>query len=402
VAAPPEADRVVALAAGGHNTFAIYASGKVQAWGGNSYESLALGKTKPVTTPTFVPSLTDVKQVSAASMHSCAVLRDDSPRCWGRNFGGALGDGTHPDHTTGSPAPVAQLSRVREIQVAGNHGCAIDSNGVAHCWGMIISGGTGSPAPVPELPPVAGLALGGDSSCAWTQDGAAYCWELAIGLPFNYGEAVNGGDGNIKQTTLVKGLSGATRIATSGSHACAVTSSGTVMCWGNGKRGALGDGKSGGESYYIGSTVVDGYTAFKPVPVSKLRGARSVVTGAEFSCALDDEGHVHCWGANDNGELGTGDRKQRTQPNQVPGLEHVTALAAGAYHVCALTEAADVYCWGRGIEGQLGDGQHGVRAGRLTPYCVLGPHAALVPASSSVSAGSSAAPSSSSSAAPAR
>jgi alpha-tubulin suppressor-like RCC1 family protein len=392
----PEVDRVVSIAAGANNTFAVYASGRVQAWGENSYESLALGKTKPVPTPTFVPSLSEVKQVSTTSMHSCAVLRDGSPRCWGRNFGGALGDGTLRDRTASEPGPVAQLSRVSEIQVAGNHGCATDAGGVAHCWGMIVSGGTGSPAPVPKLPPVVGLSLGGDSSCAWTPDGAAYCWDLAIGLAFNYGDAVNGGDGNIKGTTLVKGLTGTMRIATDGSHACALTTSGSLMCWGNGKRGTLGDGKSGGEVFYVGSTAVDGHTAFKPVPVNKLSGVRSLVTGGQFSCAIDGSALVHCWGANDHGELGTGDRKQRTQPTQVQGLEHVTALAAGASHVCALTESADVYCWGRGIEGQLGDGQHGVRAGRLTPYCVLGPHAAVTAAAGGSSARSSAAPSGSS------
>ena len=40
--------------------------------------------------------------ITAGSSHSCAVLDDNSARCWGHNFDGQLGDGT----TIGSSVPV--------------------------------------------------------------------------------------------------------------------------------------------------------------------------------------------------------------------------------------------------------------------------------------------------------
>ena len=35
--------------------------------------------------------------VGAGKDHTCAVISDDSVRCWGRNHRGQLGDGTYGD-----------------------------------------------------------------------------------------------------------------------------------------------------------------------------------------------------------------------------------------------------------------------------------------------------------------
>lgn len=125
--------------------------------------------------------------------------------------------------------------------------------------------------------------------------------------------------------------------AGSGSVACAVLTDRTVMCWGAGESGQLGDGS-------FGSSPV-------PVPVAGLADAVQVAVGGAHVCARTAAGEVRCWGANDAGQLGTGD----TAPSAVPvdpGLTGVTAIAAGLAHTCAAQGTA-LRCWGLNDRGQV-------------------------------------------------
>jgi len=70
-----------------------------------------------------------------------------------------------------------------------------------------------------------------------------------------------------------------------------------------------------------------------------LRG--SIASGPYYSCALQTDGKVHCWGDNEEGQT------------KVPeDLGPVVAVAAGGWHVCALQSDGTVLCWGDNEEGQ--------------------------------------------------
>ena len=75
-----------------------------------------------------------------------------------------------------------------------------------------------------------------------------------------------------------------------------------------------------------------------------------------FICALSTSGTVSCWGDNSLGELSDGPVRSPGRYVIVPHLANVTAIAAGYSHTCALLEAKTVDCWGWNGEGQLGDG----------------------------------------------
>ena len=66
------------------------------------------------------------------------------------------------------------------------------------------------------------------------------------------------------------------------------------MCWGRNNYGQLGDG-----------TYTNSYT---PVAVGLPAGstATALALGNSHSCAILDDGSVHCWGYNGNGQLGDG------------------------------------------------------------------------------------------------
>ena len=90
-----------------------------------------------------------------------------------------------------------------------------------------------------------------------------------------------------------------------------------------------------------------------------------IAAGWSHSCAVLNDGSLKCWGYNNDGELGLGDRENRgdetgemgdTLRATDLGANHVVrAIAAGFRHTCALLDGGTVKCWG-GSDGALGNG----------------------------------------------
>lgn len=142
-------------------------------------------------------------------------------------------------------------------------------------------------------------------------------------------------------------------------NGCAVNAQGGAVCWGDNGGGQLGSGS--------GSWLVP-----VPVPVSGLeRDVVAVSVGVGFSCALTRGGGVKCWGMNNSGQLGNGQKGgSQSTPVDVVGLNSgVVAISAGAGHACALTAAGAAKCWGENLSGRLGDG---TITTRLVPTNVVG------------------------------
>ena len=67
---------------------------------------------------------------------------------------------------------------------------------------------------------------------------------------------------------------------------------------------------------------------------------------------------VFCWGQARRGQLGQGDMLVRPSPSllSLPPLTTITRVAAGARHALALTACGEVWGWGDNSKGQLGQG----------------------------------------------
>jgi len=353
---------VTAIAAGLDHTCALTAVGAAVCWGLNSLSQLGDGTTTNRATPTAVSGLgSGVTAIAAGAQHACALKAGGGAMCWGYNIGGQLGDGTGIRRKT--PTQVSGLtSGVAAIAAGYFHTCALTIGGGVLCWGSNGAGVLGDGTTTGRFTPtavsglssgVAALAAGDDHNCAVTTDGSIVCWGWNSHAQLGDGTATNR-----PTPTAVSGLaSGVAAIAASGDHTCALTTGGGVLCWGNNTYGGLGDGTG----------------ATRPTPTAVIglaSGVAAIAAGVDHTCALTTGGGVLCWGENNDGQVGDGTTTNRSAPVVVSGLgSGVTAVTARGYHTCAVTAAGGAVCWGQNNYGQVGDG---TTTNRPTPTAVSG------------------------------
>jgi alpha-tubulin suppressor-like RCC1 family protein len=344
---------VTLLGTGERNTCAL-ASGSVLCWGNNRSGQVSDGTNVNRPAPTPVAGLSgNVTAIDSGMNQSCAVV-DSKVECWSWNNGAA-------SLATVIPGGVSSLS------VTNLHACAV-VNSAAECWGDNSHGQLGNGATTDSSTPVvvstlssgvAAVSVGQWFSCALLTNQTVQCW----------GDNTNGQLGNGATATLPAtvpvavggGLSGVTSITAGQDHACALTASGALFCWGNNQQGQLGVG--------------DQLQRTLPAPVNGLAsGVTQVTAGGYHTCALVSGG-VKCWGFNSFGQLGNGLTTLSKNPVNVSGLTSgVKSVAAGGINydeeqTCAITSAQNVKCWGGDEYGQLGDN---LQISHTTPVHVLG------------------------------
>lgn len=338
------------LKAGSGHTCAVNKAGGVWCWGANAAGQLGTGNTTTSPWPLMVSGLQiGALKVAPGDSHTCALKNDGTVVCWGSNQYGQLGDGTTTNRLT--PVAVSGLSGVTDLQSGGKYTCALTSGGLMKCWGYNASGQLGdgtvvsksAPTTVPGLTGIASMSVGPNSACAMS-GGYAYCW----------GNNSSGqlGDGTTTQRispTYAASINslGLASVAMATSHACALTKTNLVRCWGFNGNGELG----------IGSTT----NSVSPVAPGGQPSAtyKSVYTMHAKTFAVKTDGTVLGWGFNWNGDLGVGNLTQMyTSPVAITalGTNQVLDFSGGYAHACALMTDNTVKCWGAGSQGALGDG----------------------------------------------
>lgn len=292
----------------------------------------------------------DIKQLTSGEDHSCALLIDQTVRCWGSNEVGQLGNGAQivsgQSARSNQPVLVIGIDNAVAIEAGVRHTCALLSTGAVKCWGDGQSGqlGNSGPRAISSLPVsvenvtnATAISAGSQHACVIVSGGRVKCW----GGNFS-GQL---GDGTNKDNSAVNviGISKAVSIAAGGYFACATLQTGRVKCWGMNSLGQLG---------------VDTGNAFEnePVEISTIHidGAVSIEAGSNHSCAVLEGGELKCWGRGDLGQIGNGFNNNASIPVSVVGIDAVKKVSVGANHTCAIEDNETVRCWGWNLFGQLG------------------------------------------------
>lgn len=344
---------VSSLALGEFHSCALLADGNIKCWGANSFGQLGVdpaslkSSASPVTisaTDLGAASSSDpppVAAITAGYGHVCALLKDNTVKCWGANNFGQLGyktayeNASSADYQAIEPKKTMKPSSVPGTVRHNNHSPTLLDPGTEN---LVDQGG------------VIAISAGQFHTCALITGGSARCWGEGgrgqLGTdPYPYSSNSAQLEDSVYSVS-VQGLGGAAAITAGGFHTCAVVGTG-MRCWGYNFYGQLGSSAPG---------------SLVPVQVTAVTGATKVAAGTGFACALIDadvKSRPVCWGDNSSGQLGTSQPgvAKTTIRTPVDAFSSAAALDAGNGHACATPAGSQApLCWGLNDKGQVGDG----------------------------------------------
>jgi alpha-tubulin suppressor-like RCC1 family protein len=264
-------------------------------WGANQYAqagwAFGYGGSYPYPVQLEDPAVPGVA-LGAADETSYAVQADGSVKGWGR-----YADGSHFSDT-----PVAVTGVTGAVAVTGGfaHSLALRGDGSVLAWGSQDHGQIGNGVFDPN-------------------------YQLPFAPP-----------------TVVEGVTGAVAVEATDRTSYAVRADGTVLAWGDGELGQLGNGTR--------------QSVATPVPVSGLSGVMSLSARSSLVVAATADGSVWQWGWDGYTRAPDGSAAVDVVPRRVAGLPPTTQVAAASTHALALAVDGTVWAWGNNDSGCLGAG----------------------------------------------
>lgn len=151
-------------------------------------------------------------------------------------------------------------------------------------------------------------------------------------------------------------------VAAGNSHAMAIKCDGTLWVWGCNHKGQLG--------------TEDTIDRSRPVQLGTSNNWTAITAGCNFSAAILAGEYVwnaavlHTWGENTYGQLGVGDTIDRSSPTQVSSnCTNWKKISGGDTHFAALQTDGSAWTWGSNQFGELGTGN---RINRSSPVQIQG------------------------------
>ena len=270
---------------------------------------------------------------------SLAVGRNQSLWGWGFDLFGQVGNGQGGNNVfqpvqvcaAGQTAPCTQfLGGITATAAGGFHSLALDTFGQVFAWG------------------------GNDFAQLGT-----VCTPLPIGICSERAAAAPARNNALfAQLHQNCGLPIVTAIAAGAFHNLALDACGVVWAWGLNTSGQLGIKSNGIDPTgpFVLFATPSGFPAGTTIT--------AIAAGGDHSLALDSQGNLWAWGANDHGQLGIGDQDATTKnlPVQLPFPQNTrfTKIAAGALHSLAIDSTGNLWAWGANGAGQLGNGNNNI------------------------------------------
>lgn len=346
--------------------------------------------------------------VAAGGSHTCAVLDDQTVKCWGENRTGQLGLGDASARgkapgQMGDALPVVNLGsglKAKSVAAGKQHTCAVLTNGSVKCWGYNARGelGIGNTTTMgirPEqmgdaLPAVrlgtgrtvTSLSSGWYFNCALLDIRSVKCWgfnnygQLGVGDTANRGTSASQMGDALAAVDLGKNSKGLPAevegVSAGGGQACGQIDwpgdkkrqSNIAKCWGLNEQGQLGQGDTKNRGVAPGE-LGDNLPA---IDLGTSVEVEEVTTGAYQTCMMlgvngKKRESIKCFGGNDRGQLGLGDTKNRGDQSGEMGsaLPSVSLdktkdyldVGVGGWQSCAILTGVGAKCWGGNDTGQL-------------------------------------------------
>ena len=275
-------------------TCALITDGTVECWGNGGLGQLGNGVATIYTTGTNPPNPTPVQmlgvtsalQVSTGRSTTCVLLGDHTVKCVGFGGYGELGNGVQANvqyHST-TLVQVIGVTNATAVFSGSNYSCALLSDNTVKCWGQPGNGEfmtdyqskTTTPVQLPNASNVVQLSVGDTNICYLEDTNQAFCIGSAslnptTGVTF----------GSDPYILLMSSIS------VGSVHACAIynrpalTTDSVVFCLGSNDSGQLGDGTT---------------TASTGVVVPGITDATGISVRSSTSCAIQRSGTMKCWG----------------------------------------------------------------------------------------------------------
>jgi len=186
------------VAVGNYHSCVLLNNGTVKCWGLNNYGQLGDSSSNTSSlTPVLVSGISNATQVSLGWFHSCALLIDDTVKCWGNGIQGQLGNGQWESQT--SPVTVTGITNVSKISTLAFHTCALLNDQTGKCWGMGSIGRLGNnsndsssvPVSVGNLSGISELSVGDEFNCLRKSDNSIWCWGKGENYRLGNGDTSN-------------------------------------------------------------------------------------------------------------------------------------------------------------------------------------------------------------------
>jgi alpha-tubulin suppressor-like RCC1 family protein len=151
---------VTAISAASSATCGINDLGDLYCWGSGVVSRLATGNTTPEEPTKVDLGARQAIAVDGGVEHACVVLDDGSIRCWGSGGSGRLGYGDENDigddepPTAGGPVALGAGRTAKAVSAGLRATCALLDNDTVRCWGDANEIGSGQPFDIgdDELP----------------------------------------------------------------------------------------------------------------------------------------------------------------------------------------------------------------------------------------------------------
>lgn len=274
------------------NTCAITGDTNVQCAGTNNSGQNGNGTFIEQATPVTVGGdLTNVVELDLGSGETTCARNSEGVFCWGSNRSGQLGDGLGDHGETCGELPSTYDCSSTPVQVS------------------ILTGG------VPTAEAVQ-VDVGGEHACAVDSEGNLWCWGNN-----DAGQLGTGDNTGSNVPMQIDGVTGVAEVACGTLHTCVRFDDGSVQCWGANFEGQVGDGEEVGshERCTIGGGSED--CILSPADVALPANALHISSGFANSCAILENNRVFCWGENFARQLGTADTRERSStPLEISGF----------------------------------------------------------------------------------